>query len=207
MKRGYKRRRPFRKTIKRYIPRKLYQLGRSVQYLKKAINVERKYYDYSVAQSINSTGSMLLLNTVGQGDSVVLRDGNSIKCVSMHMQFYVAINASATHTLVRLMLIRDKQSGLSPGITDVLANSNVNSFRNLVNGKRFQVLYDRRLQLDKDEKDSFLITYNKKCQQHFVYDGTSSTPNTNRIYLLLLSSEATNTPTIGGYFRMRFVDN
>lgn len=179
-----------------------------VRKLKQFINTEVKYFDTTISNTPSTSGTVTCLNLIGQGDTSVTRDGDSIKAIKVQFNFYCDIHASATLTLLRVIVIQDLQCrGSNPTVSDYLLNTNVNSFRNLVNGKRFRTLYDRKLRLDSDGKDSYMLSFNRKLNMHMRYASASTAPETNGIYLITLSGEATNVPTVAGYTRIRFVDN
>lgn len=203
-----------RKFIKSYTNRKLYQLGRSVQYLKKVINVEYKRSLDAGTVNPSTTGDIRQMCDVAQGDSFDARDGNSVKWVHANMKGFVTKHTSATQTTVRIMLLLDKQpNGALPTLAQVLDNTY--SFEptlrplNVNFGSRFVLLASKMLTVDTNMPRRQFKWF-KKISHHTKYNGATSAitdVNTNSLVMVSVSSEATNTPTIDYNMQSRFIDN
>lgn len=175
------------------------------------LNPEYKFLDNSGQVNPSSTGQVISGNgLIAQGDTDITRDGNSIKVTSWLHRITLEKNASATSTRFRIILFSDVSSaGAVPAVTDLLQTASVISPLNRVNGSRFHVLQDKTCVLDTDTPQKVFEFY-KKMQHHIKYlDGTANTTSLGQgsLYVLILSNEATNTPTMNYYSRMRFLDN
>ncbi|MGN7614506.1 hypothetical protein ACQZV8_20750 [Magnetococcales bacterium HHB-1] len=186
---------------------------KDLRFLKSVINVEHKFVDKDLAGAVSSTtGSITPLSNLAQGDDYNARNGRSIKLSSLHVRGTVNANASATTTKVRLIIFNDRVSnGSTPAITDVLASSDPMSFLNLNNTSRFKIIYDRLYRLT-DDQDNSVKTFrcNKKLGWHAKYNGSAGNVNemqTGHLWFLILSDQATNTPSVDIHTRLRFVDN
>ncbi len=168
---------------------------------------------------VDGVGVIKQLTNVAQGDTNVTREGNSIKIVSIYTKFMFHINASASSSQVRCMLILDTQTNGAIYTTDDLLESVANltsliSPRNTDNAHRFRVLYDKMVVLNQNitavsSTTRFLKVY-KKVDLHMRYAtnvGDITDLTQNSISVLLISNEATNTPTVDINFRLRFLDN
>lgn len=219
-KRNYYRRRNVRRGKKR-VPmfgRADRAVGKAAWYMaKKAlslINVERKFSDVtSTGTSVNAT--RILLNGLSTGDSTNQRNGQSIKVTQIYCQLKFNLNASATDTTIRYMLILDRDPrGVIYNISDLLqdyTNYPITSPLNLdSNVRRYTVLMDRRLKLNTNYPET-IRRINVKRPIHVRYDpddtGTITDIAYNSIYLMFLSDESTNYPTVQYYCRIRFIDN
>lgn len=174
------------------------------------INVEKKLHDVALDEGQTGTGNVYLLNGVAQGDTTVSRDGNSIKMHDIDLNFIAEKNPSATYSHMRIMILMDKQTdSTTPTITDVLETSTVNSHRNIDYTRRFYMYYDRVITVDND-KPSIEWKKHIKTQAHVRYSGAgnsitaiSSAP----IFLMVLSTELTDAPTLIAKSRLRYIDN
>lgn len=216
-------RRKFRKSRKRARPwymRKYNALevaGKAwsgVKYLKKLVNVERKKYDTEVvATSVNnSTGSVTALTTIAQGDNDGERGGLSIKPQSLLIRGTLLCSASASGTMVRIMVVRDNEqvADTDPSINNILdGNITVTALaplNNLTVG-RYTMLYDKLMVLDPQRPfKSFEIF--KELSGHIRYNGTASSDiQKHGMYVCVISNEATNYPTLNFAARLSYTDN
>ncbi len=181
--------------------------------LLKTLNVESKYSDVTVSLTPNNNYGFTLLNGIPQGDSATDRDGHSVKITSIDIQLYATIHASASTTFVRVALVLDRMPDqAAPGATDVFNVNNVNSFPNVDNSPRFEIIWDKQLGLNSLWKTFHFpgLSYSSDLELHTHYNGSGSGVTAitqNSLWLVTFSSEATNTPTVGGYTRIRYVDN
>lgn len=128
------------------------------------------------------------------------------------MKGKIVTNASASNTQIRIMVFRDNMvvPDLAPAVTEVLKTAEIQSFRQIdtIPGSRFTVFYDRVFSLDDAKSDSTLFSFNKKYGGHIKwYSNGASDQNKATLYVLILSNQPLNTPTITGEFRLRYVDN
>jgi len=181
-----------------------------VKYLSGLVNAELHLTEDELnATSISSTGSVTNLVDIGQNDTASGRTGNSIFMRQVHAKGCLTIHPSATTTFVRCMWVIDNQqaSDTAPSITSILQNSTVESFLSANNLGRFTVLADRVYQLSQDKPMAF-IKYSRIMRHHIRYNGTSSNDiQKGGLYLVLVSNEPTNTPTLSMVNRLRWYDN
>ncbi len=180
--------------------------------LLKTLNVESKFADTTVSTTPSSTMAYTVLNAINEGDTGSTRDGASIKMTSIDIQLYGQLHASATLTFVRVALILDTMpDGANPGASEVFVSSNVNAFPYVPNSERFQILWDYRFFLNSVYRTAvFPITFSQDIELHTHYKGTGSGVadiTQNALFLAYASSESTNTPSVGGFVRVRYVDN
>lgn len=174
----------------------------------------------STGTSIPNTGTISVLSYTAQGNDDGERNGNSILPKKLSVRINAFINASASTTILRAILFRDKEyNGADPAVSDVLETVSYNSFMKLVDSGRFFVFKDKSILLDSVSKPQgrmqFSINMNKprpgkKRWEHIKYLGTTTSAasrGNGQLCLLLISDQATNTPTVDIISRMRYVDN
>lgn len=181
--------------------------------LKSLINVEHKFKSILGNTSVNSSGTVLSLCHTSQGDDHTARNGRSVKCASLFMRGTVTVNASANGTFVRQIIFIDKQSsGVLPTIAQLLNSTDHLAPINKNFGKRFRVIYDRTYNVNTDSRENAMFKVYRKLSHHIEYSGTTATGdgtgvNSGGVYMALISSEATNTPTVDWDTRFTFIDN
>lgn len=114
---------------------------------------EKKVIDVAVANySVDTTGSITLLNGCTQGSDYDERVGRKIVNRSVYIRGYVTPTLTANVTsppqLCRMILFIDNQpNGAAPAVTDVLNTANSTSQLNLNNRDRFKILRDETFPL------------------------------------------------------------
>jgi len=182
-------------------------------YLASQINSEVFKHDTSTTQAVGSSGIIYPMTQIAIGDSASTRTGNSLlaKYISIHLD--ITHNAAATATLHRVILFIDTQqvADTTPSVTDILANPSVRDFYNLATVGRFKILQDMRFITNNVVSPTKSINLSKtfnKGFHHVRYNGSAATDlQKGGIYLLCLSTEATNTPTYNFLTRFAYHDN
>lgn len=129
---------------------------------------EIKFFDTATSQTpVAATGNIVSssLCLVQQGDTSSSRDGKRITLKGLYFKgtsrLPAATSGSSSADLIRVVIYLDKQSnGAAATIANIFSTTDINSFRNVDNSKRFVILYDEV----------------KKLQAAGV--GTGATPNT-----------------------------
>lgn len=103
---------------------------------------ETGYVDLATANyNGDTTGSVVLIATIGQGASVNQRIGKKAMIKSVQMRGYGASLATTLTAKGAVMLVWDSRpTGAIPAITDILVSANAQSFTNDVNSSRFKIL-------------------------------------------------------------------
>lgn len=186
--------------------------------IRKLINVEQKFSETSGTHTPNQSGSVTYLSGISQGDDVINREGNSIKVQHMRLKYFCGINSSNTGCAVRVLLVRDLQNqGATIVANDVLEAVGTGfasiAFIDFTNGslqnKRFTIVYDKMFTLDTYNpyvSDEFTSSHD--CHTYFRGTGaTVASAGNGSYFLITLSSEPTNVPTILFNTRTEFTDN
>lgn len=181
--------------------------------LKGLINSELKRYDYTATQNVTTTGSIVALGEISGGDDASNRDGNKVLAKYITFKYLASSNASAATTFLRVMMIVDTQNqGSAPSLSDILqvttANSNIVSPINVDNTQRFTVLFDDHLNFSNTGSQSYDRKHYNKLNFHMTWTSTAgSAINKNAIFLVLVSTQGVNSPSITYSSRLAFYDN
>lgn len=201
--RSSQRRKPYRKRFNKNqsLAKKAYSLA------KKAYKApELKYKALSNAPaSVLGTGSVTQLDTIQQGLTNNNRIGDRVLAKSLHYRMELKLHASATDTLVRCIVFRwISEQPASAG--DVLESVTIGSFKDEDQRYSSQILMDRVYRLSTAEKPELFVSGKIKINKHITYPEGSSTSNRNALYVLFVSDEAVNTPSITFNTRLFYID-
>lgn len=184
-----------------------------VSALKKLVNVEHKKQDFTGSTSVpNAWTNMYYLHNVDAGDSVAQRDGNSIRAVSLSGLLQIYQHATATKTVLRVLIVKDNQTvadqtTLSGG-TIFESNTEVYGLLNRSALGRFSVLYDKHFNMTAGMNSTITASISIPLNTHLRYNGaTGSDIAKNGIYMLAISNEPTYQPAIDNRLRLTFIDN
>ncbi len=182
--------------------------------VKKLINIEYKVIRTGFTTDPSSTGSVTNLTAIAQGDDIDERDGNKIRVKYIKFSGSVTLNASASDSRVRIVVIRDNNgSTTQPAITDLYTTAsgyanNQMKVSTPQNNSRFTVLYDRLLIMDAGHGLTQQFKWSSSLDHHVFYTGTAATDEgKGNLYLFLASNEATNDPVMAATCNVMFIDN
>ncbi len=185
-----------------------------VRYIKSLMNVEYKSLATTITSPVDTTGTIQNVTAIAQGDDFNNRDGRKIKMFSVRIKGSGFIHASATHSRIRVMMVRDNNGSTTiPVFGDIFAN--VTNFRDNFprsddpqTNSRFTTLMDRFFLLDDNGRQSFMLDRYIKLHHHAYFTGTAATDEgKGHIYLLTASNEATNTIVFNGEVVTKWIDN
>lgn len=185
------------------------------QGLKRLVNVEIKNFDVQITSvAVTTVPTITQLSNIPQGDTTITRDGAQCKILALEFAAQFNLNASGAVTMVRLLLVLDKQTNQtiylhSDLLEDITVADNILSPINLDNKHRFRILLDRTINLSSaytSRKIKTVIRLNTIIR----FDG--STPSiadltSNSLSLIVMGNETTNTPVMVMFSRLRYVDN
>lgn len=187
---------------------------------------ELKFYDIDVDDgtvtqggTIQNSGSVV---NIAQGTGESQRVGRKCTIKSIHWRYAITLPESdaianpPSGDTIRVILYIDKQcNGTTAATTDIMESNDWQSFRNLANSGRFQILFDKTHSLNymglasdgagvvsaPDRRLDF--SFNKKCYVPLEFNSTTgviSELRSNNIGVLLMSRVG----TIGFNSKMRF---
>lgn len=187
----------------------------------KYLNTELKFRDTTGAQSPdNVNGQILHILNVPQGVANAQRVGSSLRVKSAYVQGRVQINPTAIDTVVKIFLVRDTQSqgntpvySSGPTGAGIYENATVDSWRNMNNTKRYQILGRRKLVLNTDYPEKTFSIFKKfyrggQVKFYTANTGGASTDiQSGNLFLVMFSDETLNTPSTNWRSRVRYLDN
>jgi len=186
----------------------------ATKYLKGLVNSERMYVDNTMA-ALTSPTQILNCQQLIVGDLSGQRTGNSILARSLYLQGYININPSVTvSTRLSLALVQDTQqiADTVPTTGDIFdgtaPESRIRVGASNNNAGRFKILWRRNYVLIPGQRPT--VTFDKywKLYSHIKYNGASAADiQKNGYYLVLLTSEGTNFPSISLSTRLGYHDN
>lgn len=206
-----------------------YKANMDIRYLKSIVNSELFSHTGSTSNNIDSTGTVLSLNDVPQGDGGVSRTGLSI--LPRYQSINISINKSLTgpaHETFRLIVFRywGEATSVAPSVTvsEILQNVNPHSYLNDDNTgsrgdreRRIEVHKSKLFTLDNVSDTSRTWKWNIQVngqnvrnKQHIKYrDGTTESPISGGFYVLILSTNGTggNKSSFTTYYKLGFYDN
>lgn len=152
------------------------------QELKK--NIELKYIFQSIT---NSVGSALDTNSMTRGTDLIPegtgrneRIGNKIQLHTLRLRGKHVLAAADSLSRIRMMIVRTLKPNYTPTLSDLLqddtATYSILSHPNYVTMKgNFQILYDKRWQLDDAFRDSVDFNIKIKLNKPCYYDDAGNT--------------------------------
>ncbi len=171
---------------------------------------ELKTHDVAETGTISTSGEIILLSGMGQGDTSLTRDGLQIMPRNLQFKIRLVMNSSATASQVRFMIFKDKENqGVLPTIAALLEADTTMDFTEHDTRPRFQILRDINFNLSINSDRILFMKGFIKLKGKMWFSGTAGTQTSigkNSLYLYIVSNEATNTPTHTCRFRMRFND-
>lgn len=206
-----------------------YRANMDIRYLKSVINSELHYHLGSVGNNIDSTGTIVSMNDVPQGDTNINRTGTSI--LPRYQQIHINVNKSLTgptHETFRIIVFRywGETTSATPSVTvsEILQTVDPRSFLNDDNTgargdreRRIEVHKSKLFTLDNVSDTSRTWKWNIQVngqnvrnKQHIKYRSeTTEQPISGGFYVLLLSTNGTgiNKAAFTTYFKLGFYDN
>lgn len=184
---------------------------KGVRYIRGLVNSEMLHKHNSGAVTINSTGTVIPLANISQGDTDAGRTGNSIFARNLLLNLDTKVNASNTGVnFLKIMLVQDNQQvgDTTPAVTDILLGAYPNSPLNNATFGRFTILKNWKFSLDMASRPAYMISKYKKLYHHIRYNGTADTDiQRGGLYLLFISDQSTNAPSCDYQIRLGYHDN
>lgn len=215
--RGTSRRRQTSWYNKKYSTLQLAQKAWSAtKYLKGLVNSEKFNADRSFTLGAVQSDIYGLVR-IAQGDGESERTGNSILCRSIYLRGFMQVNSAVSgNTRVCLCLVQDTQqiADTNPTVLDIFNSLNPEAMINRSNTNntagRFKIIWRKNYNLTPATGSTPSINIDKyfKVYSHVKYNGSGSQDlQKNGYYLVMLTSEATNFPTISLTSRVNYHDN
>jgi hypothetical protein len=191
---------------------KAYAAYQLAQFVRGLVNAEVKTKDVTGSSTPGTSGSLIQLATIAQGDTAITRDGNSCRLKGIQIRGFATIGSSATDTYLRVLVVLHKfTNGNTPSVTDVLSTaSNLSPYASLKHAG-YDVLDDQTLILSSVDRTNAAYAFHSRLDVHQDYNSATgdawSAINNGAMSLLLISSESTNYPAFTYSSRVSFIDN
>lgn len=186
-----------------------------------ALAPEKKYFDTSFNGDASTTGTIVSLNSIGAGDTVLLRDGNKILCKSLNVRIALQNESLTISSIVRVIIVIDKNANTAAPTaatagSGILESIAVESQRRIDSISRFHCLMDETVVINAQsgtggaESKAFIerfIAIPEAFQLSQFLDGSAGVPVSNSITMLYLSDQASGLSdvNVNGTVRLRFV--
>lgn len=173
-------------------------------------NVEYKSHEILGSLNPDTSGEVVFLSGIAQGDSQIQRNGAQCKAVSLNVKYYITKHASASNTIVRIIFFIDSETDATlPTIAELLGTSvSVTSFKNETWKRRFIILKDITHNLG--DKTCVDVQWYKKLKMVMKYSGDANTIDVavdNHLFMAVISTEATYTPSLYYRTKIKYLDN
>lgn len=202
--------RKYRKT-----PRRVRRVSRLRRPYRRISPIEYKTAAISTSTDLNSTGDIIFLHPLSQGNTDITRVGRkyTIKSINISGQL-----VSVAAGVARIMLVKVMDpKGVAPTFAQLLTSTSTWALRNRLNLSNLKVLYDRKIRMpaatlgDKDVKALFHI-YKKLNDVVVCNDGNAGTiadVEKTAYYLMCFSdvSDGANEMTMGYDTQVKYTDS
>jgi len=173
--------------------------------LRRRCRPELKFKNIAYTTAIATTGTVHHISNIDQGNSPEQRVGWKITSRSLLLRVKLTVYPSATDTSVRMMIVRYTDTSF-PTVTGVLQTAHVQAPLNLLDNNKVRVLWDRMITVYQDKPEVTFKIY-KKFYFPTEFNADESTDvKLNNLYVIMVSDEGTQTPTIVYRGRYRYTD-
>lgn len=186
----------------------------ATKYLRGIINSEKQYSDRALLLGAVQS-DIFNLQTIQTGDTAGTRTGNSILVKSLYFRGYMQVNPSVTAvTRISLALVKDTQqiSDTIPAVLDIFTNLTPEATIRVGNttntAGRFKFIWRKNYSLVPGQTPNINIDKFFKLHSHVKFNGANTSDiQKGGYYLVMLTSETTNFPTISIQSRISYYDN
>lgn len=187
---------------------------RGVKIIRGLVNSERMYLDTPIFS--NSLKAFVRpLNQLAVGDVSGTRTGNSILMRSLYLRGFIQVNPSVSvNTRISLALVWDTQqiADTNPTVTTIFTSDDpegqINTAAVGYNAGRFKIIMRKTYNLIPGQRPTINIDKYLKLYKHAKFNGSAATDiQKNGLYLVMLSSEIANYPTVSIQSRLGYHDN
>lgn len=208
-----------RKTSKPWYKRKYNALqlaqkaASGVMYLKGLVNAEKKFHDVSVNAAVSWNGSINHITAIAGGSGENQRNGNSIFARYVSLRGVVNSDPAAAVSTVRMLVIIDKDSDSgTPTFNEILGGAGTifAPFANINddNRRRFKVLTTKLMTFSNAGQQSIPFKAYIPLKHHVRWNSSTSTDiDKGHVYVVFVSTVATNTPSMVLQSRVAYYDN
>lgn len=176
---------------------------------------EKKLIDNDGSPASSNTVTITPISLIAQGDTANDREGSKVVLTSLQMKYSWKQNTNAVASRCRVMLVLDKQvNGATFSAGDLLQSTalgtGIVSPLNLDGAFRFKILYNKVHTLS---SEGSVVQYGEMFRKINIPARYTGVPGnianvlSSGLFLVHLSDETTQTPTISFFTRIRFIDS
>lgn len=180
-------------------------LLKRVQKLEQNNKTERKHYSQVNTGTNIGTGATtpvefnlgaLIVSGANEGQRV----GNSIKCIRLKLDYFFQTTAVSAINMVRMLVLRAKNSASSPTVDGVLFNS-------VIDPDVYHVLFDRMIPLVEGTSTEVMrVQKILKLNYKLDYSATTGDPENQDLIIYFASNVSANRPSLSGGFNLTYID-
>jgi hypothetical protein len=184
---------------------------------KLGLNTEDKFVDTGAATTVTTTATARLTNAViPQGLTVNTREGASVRVSSLEYRLNFQAAAAGTPCTIRLLVVRDRDSGNNSAANVLQTPSDFNSaINNNFTALGLEMLCEEYINVGAPGAENADVTWVKTITRPDMHlrwtnaDTTGSVANLvqGQVALYWLASQAGTPPTASGNSRTWYVDN
>lgn len=186
-----------------------------VAFRKKTVSVEPEVKFIDIAAAAQANGTVYFKSSIAAGTGEQQRVGNKVTIVKINARCLMSSVAPAAAPYLavtyRWLIFVDKSpNGVAPLVTDLLETNTFESYLNMENMERFQILHDRFYDMNANDaatpsgETQQMATFNKKVNILCHFSGTAgniASARTGQIFSLMMNS---NAPAAGSKFESNF---
>lgn len=182
---------------------------RGVKMLKGLVNVEKYLFDTTYSNTTSNVGVITNVSAIAQGDGEGARTGNSILAKYLSLKGAITKNGSATTSIVRILVVKDLfNTGTAPTIADILQSVSTFDPINQDTRDRYVILRDSKFIVATGTVTTRTFKYFIPINDHIKYTGSAATDEyKNQLYVITITNEDTNLPTLNWIARLAYHDN
>jgi len=206
---------PFRRTRRRRRRRRPRggKALRAVRNLSKFVDRELHVHDFVLDTDATSVTQVSYLTGIAVGDTLITRQATQVTLRSLRISlFFFVGNQEAT---TRVSLIMDRQTnGVLPVAADIYERVTnpqqvLTSSFNIINKKRFKVLWDRKFNTNGVDRPSYTTGKRLRLAQRTLYSGNGLNvidSLSGGLFFVMTSNTVggANSPHVNGDFRVMF---
>lgn len=202
----------YRSTNNKQQTGNIIRLNRRITRLERGGYQELKTHDKSSEGTRGTTGTIIPLSEVAQGDTSLTREGLQIRPRFLVYKIFANGNSSGPTNQVRLIIFTDKgNQGTYPTAAQLLEADSMTSWAEHDTRPRFKIHRDMIISVPYGTNNATfrkgIIKFNKN--KKIWYTGTTAAEASNgknALFAYIISNDNTNQPTCSLYTRLRFVD-
>jgi len=164
--------------------------------------------------TVGTTGQIVNLALLAQGDTNITRDGNKIVAKKIDIRIKMTKGVVTLDTLRVVIFVDKEQHGADPGLTDLMTSSAVDSFYNINQSQRFRILKDMTVVISADDTGAGadnvyrIFTINlRNMPIHYIGAGANDADaGKNHLYLFVVAVENTTKTAFRVFSRLYFQD-